>query len=79
MFSKNLKLPRTQNKDRQWLRNYRPVSILEKFCKGDCVKAIFSTFIENNLSKKYSKIDPGDPCINQLLSINYKIFQVDDS
>ena len=61
------------------LNNYRPISLLpicSKIFKRLIFNKIFGLFIENDLiSQHQSGFNPGDSCINQVLSITYKIYQ----
>ena len=64
---------------KQRLNNYRPISFLTIFSKifeRLLFNEMFGFFIENeSISQHQSGFKPGDPCINQLLSITYEIYQ----
>ena len=69
--------------DKQNIKNYRPVSVLPICCK------IFERLVFNEMfiyltankliSKSQSGFQPGDSCINQVLSITHKIFTSSDN
>ena len=69
--------------DKQNIKNYRPVSVLPICCK------IFDRLVFNEMfiyltankliSKSQSGFQPGDSCINQVLSITHKIFTSSDN
>ena len=65
--------------DEQILKNCQPISLLPiagKIFERLLHDRMFQLFIENNLiSKNQSGFRPGDPCINQLLSITHEIYQ----
>ena len=64
--------------DKQHIKNYRPVSLLP--IRGEIFERLifnekfiyFST--DKLISKNQSGFQPGDSCINQLLSITHEIF-----
>ena len=62
-----------KKEDKQYLKNYRPVSrlpICEKIMKELTFDNIIEFFIENKLiATNQSGFKPGDPYISQLLSI----------
>ena len=64
--------------DKQNIKNYRPVSLLPicgKIFERLIFNEMFIYFSANKLiSKNQSGFQPGDSCINQLLSITHKIF-----
>ena len=64
--------------DKQMLQNYRPVSLLPicgKILERLMFNEMFEFFIENKLiSSSQSGFKPGNPCINQLLSITHEIY-----
>ena len=68
--------------DKQCLRNYRPVSLLPicgKIFEKLIFNEMFKFFNGNNLiSPKQSGFQPGDSCINQLISITHEIYEVLD-
>ena len=65
--------------DKQCLKNYRPVSLLPicgKIFERLIFNEMFRFLIENNLiSSNQSGFNPGDSCINQLLSITHEIYK----
>ena len=68
----------SQKGDKQNIKNYRPVSLLP-ICGKTFERLIFNImFIYFSANKLISKnqfgFQPGDSCINQLLSITHKIF-----
>ena len=72
-------VPIHKNGDKQALKKYRPISLLQ-FCGKIFERLIFnemfSFLLENNLvSPNKSGFKPGDSCINQLLSITHEISQ----
>ena len=74
---KKILFPFTKNGDKQNIKNYRPVSLLP-ICGKIFERLIFSEmfiyFSANKLiSKNQSAFQPGDSCINQLLSITHEI------
>ena len=64
--------------DKQNIKNYRPVSLLPicgKIFERLIFNEMFIYFSANKLiSKNQSGFQPGDSCINQLLSITHEIF-----
>ena len=68
--------------DKQYLKNYRPVSLLpiwRKIFEGLIFNEMFRVLIENKLiSSNQSGFKPGDSCINQYLSITHKIYKYFD-
>ena len=64
--------------DKQNINNYRPVCLLPicgKIFERIVFNKIFIYFSTNKLiSKNQSGFQPGDSCINQLLTITHKIF-----
>ena len=60
------------------MQNYRPVSLIpvcEKILERLMFNEMFEFFIENKLiSSSQSGFKPGNPCINQLLSITHEIY-----
>ena len=72
-----------QKNDKQCIKNYRPVSLLP-ICSKIFERLLFNElckfFNENDLlSFNQSGFRPGDPCINQLLSITHQIYQSFDN
>ena len=65
--------------NKQILRNYRPVSLLPICCKifeGLIFNEIFRFVLDNKLiSTNQFGFEPGDSCINQLLSITHEIYK----
>ena len=64
--------------DKQNIKNYRPVSLLP-ICRKIFERLVFNEMFiyfsaNKRLSKNQSGFQPGDSCINQLLSINHEIF-----
>ena len=72
-------LPVYKKNDKQRLNNYRPTSLLpicSKIFERIIFNEMFGFFIEIDLiSQHQSGFEPGDSCINQLLSITHKIYQ----
>ena len=66
--------------DKQSLKNYRPVSLLpvcDKMLERLIFNEMFRFLIEDNLiPSNQSDFKPGDPCINQLLSITHEILSL---
>ena len=64
--------------DKQILKNYWPVfllSIYEKIFERALYNNLFEYFIENDLtSQNQSGFNPGNSCINQLISITHEIY-----
>ena len=64
--------------DKQCLKNYQLVSLLPicgKILERLIFNEMFRFLIENNLiSSSQSGFNPGDSCINQLLSITHEIY-----
>ena len=64
---------------KQNIKNYRPVSLLpicSKIFERLIFNEMFIYFSANKLiSKNQSGFQPGDSCINQLLSITHKVFR----
>ena len=71
-------VPINKKGDKQWLQNYRPVSLLPicgKILERLMFNEMFEFFIENKLiSSSQSGFKPGDSCINKLLSITHEIY-----
>ena len=68
----------SQKGDKQNIKNYRPVSLLP-ICGKTFERLIFNKmfiyfFAHKLISKNQFGFQPGDSCINQLLSITHKIF-----
>ena len=60
--------------DHQFVKNYRPVSLLPVFHKI-FERLMFKHFLDNNLiSSNQSSFKPGDSCINQLIAIAHDNF-----
>ena len=72
-------VPVHKKRDKQILKNYRPVSLLPVCGKiFECLiyNNLFEYFIESDLISQYqSGFNPGDSCINQLISITHEIYQ----
>ena len=72
-------VPVHKKRDKQILKNYRSASLLPfcgKFFERLIYNNLFEYFIENDLiSQNQSGFNPGDSCINQLISITHKIYQ----
>ena len=67
-------VPVQKKRDKQNIKNYRPVSLL-RIC-GIIFNKTFRIFVSNNLnSLNQSGFKPGDSCINQLLSITPEIYK----
>ena len=68
----------TKRGDKQMLQNYRPVLLLPvcgEILERLMFNEMFEIFIENKLiSSSQSGFNPGDSCINQLLSITHEIY-----
>ena len=68
--------------DKQLIENYRPVSLLPicgKIFKRLNFNSFFNYFIENNLLSPYqSGFNPGDSCVQQLISITHEIYNAFD-
>ena len=68
----------TKKIEKQNIKNYRPVSLLPicgKIFERLFFIKMFRFFISNNfISQNQSGFKPGDSCINQLLSMTYKIY-----
>ena len=74
-------VPTFKKGDKQYIKNYRPVSLLPVCGKvnGYSIITRFQFFSENDLiSPKQSGFRPGDSCTNQLLSIAHEILSVFD-
>ena len=75
-------VPVHKKNDKQRLNNYRPISLLpirSKIFERIIFNEIFRFIIKNDLiSQHQSGFKPGDPCINQLLSITHEIYQLFD-
>ena len=76
-------VPIHKKSDKQNIENYRPDSLLTicgKIFERFIFSEIFNYFSINKLiSKNQSGFQPGDSCINQLLSITHKIFTFFDN
>ena len=72
-------VPVHKNREKQILKNYRPISLLPiagKIFERLLYDRMFEFFIANNLiSKNQSGFRPGDSCINQLLSATHEVYQ----
>ena len=68
--------------DKQYLKNYRPISLLPicgKFFEKLNFNEMVKSFIENELiSPNQSGFKLGDYCINELLAITHEIYKLDD-
>ena len=71
-------VPIHKQSDKQYIKNYRPISLLPscgKIFERLIFNEMFIYFSANKLiSKNQSGFQPGNSCINQLLSITYEIF-----
>ena len=71
-------LPQFIKNNKQFVKNYRPVSlppIFSKFLERIIYCTIFTYFIGNSLiSENQSGFKPDDSCVNQLLAITHAIF-----
>ena len=69
--------------DKQFVNNYRPISLLPitgKIFERLLYNQMFEFFIRNDLiSQNQSGFKPGDFCINQLLAITYEICKFFDA
>ena len=72
-------VPVHRKDDKETLRNYRPVSLLQicsKIFKRILYKEMFGFFLDKGLiSANQSCFKPGDFCINQLFSIMHNIYK----
>ena len=72
-------VPVHKKRDKQILKNYRPISLLSiagKIFERLLYDRMFEFFIASNLIyKNQSGFRPGDSCIDQLLSIILEIYQ----
>ena len=72
-------VPIHKNGDKQALKKYSPISLLQicgKIFERLIFNKMFSFLLENNLVlPNKSGFKPGDSCINQLLSITHEISQ----
>ena len=72
-------VPVHKRSHKQFLKNYRPVSLLPicgKVFERLIYNSLFEYFIENDLiSPNQSGFKPGDSCTNQLISITHEIYQ----
>ena len=72
-------MPLHKKDDKQFLKNYRPVSLLPvcaKIFERIIYNRIFEYLIENNLmTENQSGFKLGDSCINQLLAITHDIYK----
>ena len=71
-------VPIHKKNNKQNIKNYRPVSLLP-ICRKIFERLVFNEMFiyfsaNKRLSKNQSGFQPGDSCINQLLSINHEIF-----
>ena len=69
--------------DKQNIKNYRPVSVLP-ICGKIFERLVFNEMLiyltaNKLISKNQSGFQPGDSCINQVLSITHKIFTSSDN
>ena len=75
-------VPVHKKRDKQILKNYRPVSLLPicgKVFERLVYNSLFEYFIENGLiSPNQSGFTSGDSCTNQLISITHEIYQFFD-
>ena len=71
-------VPIHNKSNNQYVKNYRPVSLLpvcSKVLEHIIYNFMFRYFKENNLiSENQSGFKPGDSCANQLLAITHEIF-----
>ena len=72
----------TQKRDKQNLKNFRPVFFLPvagKIFERILHNNMYQFFTKNNLiSSNQSDFKPGDSCINHLLSITHEIYKAFD-
>ena len=72
-------VPVHKRSHKQFLKNYRPVSLLPicgKVFERLIYNSLFEYFIENDLiSPNQSGFKPGESCTNQLISIVHEIYQ----
>ena len=75
-------VPVHKKENKNFIKNYRSISLLPIFSKIDerlMFNSIFNYFIKNNLfTKSQSGFLPGDSCISQLLSITHEIYKLFD-
>ena len=68
----------TKKKNKQPVKNYRPVSLLpicSKVFENTIYNMMFPYFIQSNLiSENQSGFTPGDSFVNQLFAITHEIF-----
>ena len=71
--------PVHKKRDKQCLKNYRPISLLpicSKIFERLIYNELFTFFTDNNLiSPNQSGFRPGDSCVNQLIVITHKIYK----
>ena len=76
--SKRCSCPKKKN-DKQLLKNYRPISLLQicgKVLERLLYNSVFEFFIQNNLiTPNQSSFKTSDSCINQLVSITHEIYK----
>ena len=79
---KKANVPIHKKGDKQLIENYRPVSLLPicgKVFERLIFNSLFNYFIENNLlSQHHLGFNPGDLCVQQLISITHKIYNAFD-
>ena len=79
---KKANVPIHKKGDKQLIENYRPVSLLPicgKVFERLIFNSLFNYFIENNLlSPHHLGFNPGDLCVQQLISITHKIYNAFD-
>ena len=72
-------VPVRKKRDKQCLKNYRPISLLpicSKIFERLIYNELFTFFTDNNLiSPNQSGFRPGDSCVNQLIVITHKIYK----
>ena len=72
-------VPVHKKESKQFIKNYRPVSLLlicDKIFQRLIYNEVYTYLIDNNLiSSHQSSFKVGDFCINQLLSITHEIYK----
>ena len=72
-------VPVHKKRDKQCLKNYRPISLLpicSKIFERLIYNELFTFFTDNNLiSPNQSGFRPGDSCVNQLIVITREIYK----
>ena len=73
-WKKAIVVPIHKKEDKQILKNYRLISLLPIFAKI-FERIIYYRIFEYQIAEKLSGFQPGDSCINQLLSITHDIYK----